>query len=139
MSTSIALAPDVGNRLRRMFEGNGTISNRARPRIPRTRATMTKLGAWRSLVARTVRVGEVPGSNPGAPIDLFVFAGLLWGGERSRIRGMDSRYGVEASGSLQLLRARSPCKSAVAGNRSGSLAPTVRHPDGEWRPKAKTR
>ena len=25
-------------------------------------------GAWRSLVARTVRVGEVPGSNPGAPI-----------------------------------------------------------------------
>src|SRR4051794_7391300 len=26
-------------------------------------------GAWRSLVARTVRVGEVPGSNPGAPID----------------------------------------------------------------------
>ena len=28
-----------------------------------------RLGAWRSLVARTVRVGEVPGSNPGAPID----------------------------------------------------------------------
>src|SRR3954465_7261921 len=28
------------------------------------------LGAWRSLVARTVRVGEVPGSNPGAPIEL---------------------------------------------------------------------
>src|SRR5439155_5737987 len=26
------------------------------------------VGAWRSLVARTVRVGEVPGSNPGAPI-----------------------------------------------------------------------
>ena len=25
------------------------------------------IGAWRSLVARTVRVGEVPGSNPGAP------------------------------------------------------------------------
>src|ERR687895_31974 len=29
---------------------------------------MGRLGAWRSLVARTVRVGEVPGSNPGAPI-----------------------------------------------------------------------
>ena len=29
---------------------------------------MNFLGAWRSLVARTVRVGEVPGSNPGAPI-----------------------------------------------------------------------
>ena len=27
-----------------------------------------RIGAWRSLVARTVRVGEVPGSNPGAPI-----------------------------------------------------------------------
>jgi len=27
------------------------------------------VGAWRSLVARAVRVGEVPGSNPGAPID----------------------------------------------------------------------
>ena len=27
-----------------------------------------RVGAWRSLVARTVRVGEVPGSNPGAPI-----------------------------------------------------------------------
>ena len=26
------------------------------------------IGAWRSLVARTVRVGEVPGSNPGAPM-----------------------------------------------------------------------
>ena len=26
------------------------------------------LGAWRSLVARTVRVGEVAGSNPAAPI-----------------------------------------------------------------------
>jgi hypothetical protein len=31
------------------------------------------LGAWRSLVARTVWVGEVPGSNPGAPI-CFLFA-----------------------------------------------------------------
>jgi hypothetical protein len=29
---------------------------------------MGHLGAWRSLVARTVRVGEVPGSNPGAPM-----------------------------------------------------------------------
>ncbi len=29
---------------------------------------MNRLGAWRSLVARTVRVGEVAGSNPAAPI-----------------------------------------------------------------------
>ena len=28
---------------------------------------LNSIGAWRSLVARTVRVGEVPGSNPGAP------------------------------------------------------------------------
>ena len=27
-----------------------------------------RIGAWRSLVARSVRVGEVPGSNPGAPM-----------------------------------------------------------------------
>jgi hypothetical protein len=32
--------------------------------------THVRVGAWRSLVARTVRVGEVPGSNPGAPIRL---------------------------------------------------------------------
>ena len=31
-------------------------------------ARLASFGAWRSLVARTVRVGEVPGSNPGAPI-----------------------------------------------------------------------
>jgi hypothetical protein len=30
--------------------------------------TGARVGAWRSLVARTVRVGEVPGSNPGAPM-----------------------------------------------------------------------
>ncbi len=30
--------------------------------------TAVCVGAWRSLVARAVRVGEVPGSNPGAPI-----------------------------------------------------------------------
>ena len=29
---------------------------------------LATFGAWRSLVARTVRVGEVPGSNPGAPM-----------------------------------------------------------------------
>jgi hypothetical protein len=35
--------------------------------------TGERVGAWRSLVARTVRVGEVPGSNPGAPIFRRVF------------------------------------------------------------------
>jgi hypothetical protein len=32
--------------------------------------TEERVGAWRSLVARTVRVGEVPSSNLGAPIFL---------------------------------------------------------------------
>ncbi len=46
--------------------------NGARSRLPthpraRVWDTATCVGAWRSLVARAVRVGEVPGSNPGAP------------------------------------------------------------------------
>ncbi len=41
---------------------------RRRPDEPRVLPYCARLGAWRSLVARTVRVGEVPGSNPGAPI-----------------------------------------------------------------------
>ena len=43
--------------------------------------TAVCVGAWRSLVARAVRVGEVPGSNPGAPIKkprkCGVFVGLV--------------------------------------------------------------
>ena len=34
------------------------------------RIVFALLGAWRSLVARTVRDGEVPGSNPGAPMQV---------------------------------------------------------------------
>src|ERR1035437_9926340 len=41
--------------------------------------TGRRVGAWRSLVARTVRVGEVPGSNPGAPISSWLDAGVGWG------------------------------------------------------------
>src|SRR3954464_5429509 len=44
--------------------------SRIRPEQPRVRSLeWLPLGAWRSLVARTVRVGEVAGSNPAAPID----------------------------------------------------------------------
>ena len=39
----------------------------SQPRFVRVCPRLGDLGAWRSLVARTVRVGEVPGSNPGAP------------------------------------------------------------------------
>jgi catechol 2,3-dioxygenase-like lactoylglutathione lyase family enzyme len=35
--------------------------------MPLACGILDSFGAWRSLVARTVRVGEVPGSNPGAP------------------------------------------------------------------------
>ena len=32
--------------------------------------TLSQLGVWRSLVARSVRVGEVPSSNLGTPISV---------------------------------------------------------------------
>ena len=44
------------------------IALRPRLRDPGRCGILARFGAWRSLVARTVRVGEVPGSNPGAPI-----------------------------------------------------------------------
>ena len=39
-----------------------------------------RVGAWRSLVARTLREGEVPGSNPGAPIYLPYLAAIAEAG-----------------------------------------------------------
>ena len=33
-------------------------------------ATLSALGVWRSLVARSVRVGEVPSSNLGTPMSV---------------------------------------------------------------------
>ena len=51
-------------------------------------------GAWRSLVARTVRVGEVPGSNPGAPI-----------GKQASLRRA-SRFSLRSSGPRPGLRAQ---------------------------------
>ncbi len=44
-------------------------------RTPQPRAILDAFGAWRSLVARTVRVGEVPSSNLGAPIAVAAPAG----------------------------------------------------------------
>ena len=52
---------------------------------------------------RVIRVGEVPGSNPGAPIYLCGFAGILFGGDRSRIGVMVRRYRDGAWGSLRFL------------------------------------
>ena len=49
-------------------QSSGRAAAEARPRPRRRSGIIAALGAWRSLVARTVRVGEVPGSNPGAPI-----------------------------------------------------------------------
>src|SRR5262249_18325370 len=58
-------------------------AERCRPRVNaipwrttrRVASILVRLGAWRSLVARTVRVGEVPGSNPGAPISVLARGG----------------------------------------------------------------
>jgi len=52
-----------------------------------TRTYTDRIGAWRSLVARTVRVGEVPGSNPGAPISESPCYGVSF-----RVKGGWSRF-----------------------------------------------
>jgi hypothetical protein len=67
------------------------------------------VGAWRSLVARTVRVGEVPSSNLGAPIKkprkcvtVQVAAGVSGasgGGEPGLVLG-ESREGVNCVAAL---------------------------------------
>ena len=64
---------------------------------------LDRIGAWRSLVARTVRVGEVPGSNPGAPIETWSFAGIDGGWLGRDLIPMGSRYRGKAFRSLQLL------------------------------------
>ncbi len=51
--------------------------------VPDT-STLHVIGAWRSLVARGLWVAEVPGSNPGAPIELL----LASTGSRQGRRGM---------------------------------------------------
>ena len=45
--------------------GGASAANPTRDRV----ANLSALGVWRSLVARSVRVGEVPSSNLGTPID----------------------------------------------------------------------
>ena len=46
-----------------------SLEPRRSPNIPgRGAGTLWALGVWRSLVARSVRVGEVPSSNLGTPI-----------------------------------------------------------------------
>src|SRR4051794_40438220 len=85
-------------------------------------------GAWRSLVARTVRVGEVPGSNPGAPISgsLSAPAGVL-GRSRAGARHASCVLGSHAqphlkSGRLRRSReAPSGAPSALREAPSGRL------------------
>ena len=76
-SGSNPAAPATSGLLRRrQRHGHLGLSHQARSRgtasarEPCLCDTGEVFGAWRSLVARTVRVGEVPGSNPGAPISL---------------------------------------------------------------------
>lgn len=47
---------------------------------------MGLLGVWRSLVARSVRVGEVPSSNLGTPISSLLRGRLPIGGALFSIR-----------------------------------------------------
>src|SRR5207247_6231151 len=56
----------------RQLDAGGANSSRHAHRIrtpSRQALTCWALGVWRSLVARSVRVGEVPSSNLGTPID----------------------------------------------------------------------
>jgi HAD superfamily hydrolase (TIGR01549 family) len=58
-----------------ILAGGAAVQRRARPvarGAPRA-ATLFPLGVWRSLVARSVRVGEVPSSNLGTPISTRAF------------------------------------------------------------------
>ena len=72
-----------------------------------------------ALVSPIIRVGEVPGSNPGAPIYLWWFAGILSGGERGPVGVMDRRYWAGALGSpFDFFEVRSSCTLAVSGKRS---------------------
>ena len=78
-------------------------------------ATIRRLGVWRSLVARSVRVGEVPSSNLGTPIHT---------GQRKRSRGrrlreQDARptCGVRPKVQVSL---SSPCFSDRGGRKSAS-------------------
>ncbi len=65
--------------------------------------TSVCVGAWRSLVARAVRVGEVPGSNPGAPIGSCCAKVSEYGRippKRLRLAGQCSRHFVDARRTL---------------------------------------
>jgi hypothetical protein len=52
------------------------------------------VGAWRSLVARTVRVGEVPSSNLGAPIKKPRKCGVFVGLKGSQGQSLGSEWAV---------------------------------------------
>ena len=69
--------------------------------------TGERVGAWRSLVARTVRVGEVPGSNPGAPIftmsadhDADIRARIKQRWEASESGDLDAEHAIYATDAI---------------------------------------
>ena len=68
----------------------GTARGRTAPSRRRA-GTLCSLGVWRSLVARSVRVGEVPSSNLGTPID-------AWGTRGSPASPSCRRARVERAG-----------------------------------------
>jgi hypothetical protein len=58
-----------------------------------------------------IRVGEVPGSNPGAPIETSPFAGIYGGWFGRDSIPMESRYRVGTSGSLRFLTDEIPANA----------------------------
>ncbi len=81
--------------------------------------TAACVGAWRSLVARTVRVGEVPSSNLGAPI-VLVRTNRTEQQEKSPKTLGIARIGSPVFGAVRWMIHR---KTTAAGRKSTAKAP----------------
>jgi hypothetical protein len=79
----------------------------------KTCGTIARLGVWRSLVARSVRVGEVPSSNLGTPISLhdcargLAMARALVGGSPRMERCLRAAAALARSDRARVRRSRS--------------------------------
>src|SRR5215210_5704905 len=86
-------------------------------------ATLSALGVWRSLVARSVRVGEVPSSNLGTPISPLQLtvddrgAAVLDVVESSVCRDLARLRRAKAELEPERLRARGDCLPRMLGRR----------------------
>src|SRR5947209_5050387 len=94
------LSPSFTARSRGRLRGLPPGKARLRPRTVAPRRTVDagagnlfpQLGVWRSLVARSVRVGEVPSSNLGTPIvSGFLSSARSWSATGAAGRGETHR------------------------------------------------